>query len=252
MNNLRVFDKSIYNDLLQNKENNCSKYLKTESFVFEKYNLDQNDYIPRFKLKTPTENQNFGLDNSITLFEYLKDIDMSIVIDQRFWTTLSHTYYYDYIRARMPFPGKKNNETLSDYRARLDRYVNDHFFQNGEQRRSRHTLAGLWWRAFLTYDDKLHNPFEYTEKLYSFTDSDLLNSVVENTLFLSYPDLAKAFIDVLLEIDYGKIEVVSRKFNREIAALINLEGSIRLYSTFTYDYFYEMINEIVEVILDDL
>lgn len=245
MNNLKVFSTELHDDLKENLNKNREKYLNPETFVYEDYNLNSKDYIPDIELKKPDPSENYEKENSIMLYEALKNLDMSIVIEKVFWTTMSHTYFYDYIQYRMPTPIKKGGETTSDYRDRLDSFIERHYFQSGYQRKTRHTLSGLWWRAHVTYDKNLSNPYEYTEKLYSFSDRDLMNAVVENTIFIKYPDLTKAFIDAIIEIDYDEIPGTKREFNRDIATLINLEGSTRLFNTFDYEDFTKVINEII-------
>lgn len=248
MSNLKIFHKSLYDDLLLNMSDNRRKYLKPTSFIYEEYDLASNEYSPVVKLILPKNDDNYEVENSIALYDSLKKLDMSIIIDKRFWTTLSHTYYYDYIQSRIPVPTKKSGETIDQYNKKLDSYINDHYFQDGWQRRSRHTLSGLWWRAHLTYDERLDDPFEYTKKLNSFTDRDLMNAMIENTLYVKYPELTKAFIDEVLKIDYKQIQGNKREFNRDLAALINLEGSTRLFNMLSYQDFSKIIKEIIGIL----
>ena len=245
MQNIKVFSTDLHDDLKDNLSNNRKDYLQSDKFIFNNYNLNPEDYKSNIELIKPESDKDFEKKNSIILYEALKDLDMSIIVEKVFWTTLSHTYYYDYIQNRMPAPVKEDTETLTSYNEKLDKFIDRHYFQGGYQYKTRHALSGLWWRAHVTYDEALNNPYEYTEKLYSFSDRDLMNAVVENTNFIKYPDLTKAFIDSILTLDYDKISGSKREFNRDIAALINLEGSTRLFNTFTYDDFMNIIAEII-------
>ena len=58
-----------------------------------KSNYDYNEYLSCCK-----KYKDFEKKNSIILYEALKELDMSIIVEKVFWTTLSHTYYYDYIQ----------------------------------------------------------------------------------------------------------------------------------------------------------
>lgn len=246
LNEIKIFSKDFYDKLKLEIGNNRNEYLKSKSFVYEKYHLNQKDYIPKVNLKKPMGDQKFELENSKVLYNSLLDLDMSIIINKRFWTTLSHTYYYDYLQKRIPTPKKKSNQSQQDYAKLLDKHISDHYFREG--RNSRHMLSGLWWRTHVTYDEDLENPFEYTEKLYALSDRDLMNAMIENTLFIKYPILTKALLDVIETIDYNRIKGSRRNFNRKLATLINLEGSTRLLNVFKYDDYIKLIKEMVHTL----
>lgn len=247
MNDLKTFNEALYADLWWRREENRNKYLKPTSFIYEEYNLPPEEYKPVVELLNPDGDKDYEEENTIAFYDAFKDLDMSIAIDRKFWVMLSHTYYYEYIQDRIYVPRKKTSETIDDFNDRLDNYIADHYFWY--QRRSRHALSGFWWRGHVTYDENLVDPFEYTKKLVSFTDSDLKNALVENTIYTKYPDLAKALIDQILEIDYEEIPVGKREFNRDLAALINLEASTRLFNMLTYSDFVEIIREITNILM---
>ena len=116
------------------------------------------------------------------IFEWLKELNIGDANDRRLWTTLTHIHFWGYTRLRWSI--KKSTEI---------NVIKTRYFYEGSslQARLRNSISRLWWVAKLTYDEKLENPYEYTEIVWS--SQDLMQNLFERS-FGTYPNIRQAIL----------------------------------------------------------
>lgn len=146
------------------------KYIK---YAKKHYNDDNIDWI-----KSITNNEdNFGIfkkdfddfeliisdkpekddiENMKIIYDSLKNLTDSQASDERLWSGLSHTKFWNYMQKRWPLPNEPE---------KWEKHILQHyFFAHGARSTVLNGLARLWWYARLTYDEtNIDNPYELTE-----------------------------------------------------------------------------------------
>lgn len=160
---------------------NIYKYQSFDSqWVLDSYNDGENPFLEfklefeEFKLNTDYETASeMELANSKILYKNLKGLSDTQAADERLWSGLTHSIFYEYVHKRWVFD-KKNMEKPN--------YILSRYFYSGGQARGiiRNTLSKLWWIGKLTYDENRSNPFELTDVL---GNSDMATRV--NDMFTS-------------------------------------------------------------------
>lgn len=108
--------------------------------------------------------------NAIILHKTLnsKVIPLRYLVDERFWSYLTHTKYWSYIQKRWPATSE-------------DRIKENWFFKSGNTVFSRQSLVRLWWKAECSYDSKNENdPYELTKVAFDFADP--FNQIIERRI----------------------------------------------------------------------
>lgn len=178
---LKMYTDYLLNDLKTNRKNNLDNYNNEHSFVkslydnydLELYNLDKEVEFPNLDYTIATkENQKnqweIDCNNSIKLHkEFIQkyDIGLDILSDERFITYLTRDVYYDYMRNRWPANGKEN------------RVIQKYFLPSGSQGFTRNMFLRLFWYSYITYDEKLKDPYELTKVAFEFADP--VNQIME-------------------------------------------------------------------------
>lgn len=102
--------------------------------------------------------------NSIAFYERLKMLTPVQATDERLWTCLTHTHYWEYMRARWP----------RDDEASFDSIETKWFFKgNAMERLARNGLARLWWGAYATVLPDALDPYRLTRVLFRNTEIQL-------------------------------------------------------------------------------
>lgn len=143
-----------------------------------------------FKLNTNFETASeMDLANSKILYENLKGLSDTQAADERLWSGLTHSNFYEYVHKRWVFD-EKNMEKPN--------YILSRYFYSGGQARGiiRNTLSKLWWIGRLTYDETRCNPFELTDVL---GNSDMATRVSDmfTSSFSRNPKVVHAFLGAI-------------------------------------------------------
>lgn len=133
------------------------------------------------------------IDNAIKLYDYLHNLDKTQASDKRLWIYLSHVTFREYTMQRWPL--KATEEDLAnniEARRKAISYISERWFLSGNARSlRRHSIARLWWAAYLTvspwekdpeYFGRLENNdrFIYTRIL--FSNQDIVQQILERKL----------------------------------------------------------------------
>lgn len=133
------------------------------------------------------------IDNAIKLYDFLQNLDKTQASDKRLWIYLSHVTFREYTMQRWPLKVTKE-DLVSNQEARRKAvsYIGERWFLSGNARSlRRHSIARLWWAAYLTvapwekdpeYFSSLENTdrFVYTRAL--FSNQDIVQQILERKL----------------------------------------------------------------------
>ncbi len=237
MENQRIFRKS-YCDALKARVKDASFITFYESDEFE-YNENQVLISPNIKtlnsidLREPDEKLPYDFENAKILYEKYKDLTPLQASDVRLWAYLSHVQFYKYVRKRWP-----NVKTVANPK----KYILEHWFIETPSQGNliRHSLAGLWWNAYLTYDDTRKDPYELTKELYKQLD------IATRTLTTYEAGRHKELVHGVLEfiIENPILFATARETKtRHITRYINIIGGTKPLGFFSKDYFKALIKQ---------
>jgi len=154
------------------------------------------------------------LENSIKLFTALKDIDLVQANDKRLWVSLSHTYFFKYVKERWGINDTSSNEVIKD------RF---HFEGTGLRARNQNGVARLWWAARITYDESKSDPFELTKLLWE--KQDFYQNLIDRK-FSTYKATLMGFLNF-----YAENKDIDLKYEmRKLFKGINAYGGVRVLS----------------------
>ncbi len=156
-------------DLSQNFEKNLEYYENQDKKWFQNYLQQGNglisygNEIPDFVL---SQNENYNvsdLENIKILHQNLKELPLSVASDERFWTGLSHTTFFDYIWYRQGEEIKKSKDNDKERKKK----IKGAYFRNVAGRRGIfvNCLSRLWWTGYLVYDKNRADPYELAKPL---------------------------------------------------------------------------------------
>lgn len=163
--NLVFLKQTALDMLVKNIENNKAYYYSAEPWIdryFQEkgsrnYCFDSGIVINDFELLPGDETSD--VENSIRVYEAMGGkLNRLQATDFRLWSSLTHTFGWDYMQARWPM--EKNKE--------IGR-ITDRYFR-GSHPYMRNGISRLYWAAELTYDPDNENPYEYLEYVLRYQD----------------------------------------------------------------------------------
>lgn len=202
-------------------------------YVTKKYEVDD------FELKVPNNEKDRETDfeNSITLYERLKNLPLYILTDERFWSWINFDKGYQVALKYMPI---ENGKAI----------FKDHWLFTQGKRRGLFfgVLSRCYFRVALTVDETLDDPYEYTrfviEKPERFRNLSWRSFSSEKKIVLG---ALKAEKRVLNEF---RIEERTEYFT-ELAKDISKLGSVMLLDVMEEkdieDYVYKKYRKMIEV-----
>jgi len=159
-----------YVDELRNgvSERRLISYYESDTFEFNPEEVWQSPEITKadsINLLIPDSVSLYDFENSVRVYEAYKDLTPLQASDIRLWTYLTHVDLYKYVSNRWP--------SVRDKRAtNPTKYILDHWFISSPSQTNflRHSIAGLWWAAYLTYDETREDRYELTKLIYRQLD----------------------------------------------------------------------------------
>ncbi|WP_077618312.1 DUF6339 family protein [Litchfieldia sinesaloumensis] len=205
-------------------QENLELYTSKESWLGKELNITASNLL---QLKvTNTKNRSADdLDNAIRLYSAYKDLPYTLASDQNYWTLLTHTEYWQFMRERWPIEEAQGDPV---------EFIKTRYFF-GQKGMYRNGLSRLWWYVELTYDKELDDPYKYTKLL--LEDQDLAGQTIENK-FLSRNKVAMRALFEMLEYveklqEEGTIHILTgkqrRNLVRDIAKYFNLSGAVEMW-----------------------
>ena len=147
------------------------------------------------------ENQD-DFNNIKIVYSALKDLPTYIMMDDRFWSALTHTIMWDYVTKRSV--GYKKG--VKDSKKKLYNSFFTHT-SNGKKRGTYvNCVSRLWWAGKLTYDSDSENHFELTEELCKKGFASTI-MIFSSSNIIGREETRKALLTVIKELRQNKIDV---------------------------------------------
>ena len=145
------------------------------------YSFNTTIAIPDFELIIGDSKTD--LDNSKIIFESLKNTITPVqASDLRLWAYLAHDTFWDYMKTRWPIDVPDEDDESGTEKEKMIRRIGSRYFFQASKGKAfvRQGIARLYWSAYLTYDEKIPDPYEYTE--YFLSKQDIFTSSTERSL----------------------------------------------------------------------
>lgn len=200
----------LYRDVAATE--NYDNYLGNRFIYEEKYAKGPTGIFidPDIKL----DPQKTDLENSIVLYEALKDLNEVQASDERLWTYLIHVHFWDYMQGRWPI--EESKKPLSRIRER-------YFLRNlNLESLTRNGLSRLWWYAHITFDSNRKNKYELLEIL--LQRQDLVVGITERAIG-SNKKIRTGLLEYLQE---NPSIASSENLSRELIKALNLYGGVKM------------------------
>lgn len=226
MSNIVLIKSEILNDLKDNI--NLDLYRSGDnSEILSVLGLDSISNENILNVSDPNNKSADDFENCKTLYEHLKYLPLSIASDERFWSYLTHTTFWDYMCQRWPLQAAEGDETT---------FIKTRFFFDSKRKTFyRNGLSRLWWYAYLTYDETKTNPYHFTKMM--LTNQEIANLLIETTQLSRNKVALKATLEVIFDFlkleDSNKVEKVKNKRNfiRGLIKYTNLVGGVTIWDT---------------------
>lgn len=204
--------------------------------------------IPEFQLKVSDDGdyRKVDFDNSITLYESLKDLPRYILTDERFWAWINFNVGYQASLQSMPI---KSNSTF------LDHWL---FTQGTRRGIFFGVMSRCFFRVALTIDERLEDKYELTRFVIDnperFRNLSWRSSSSEKHIVLGALKAEKAIYDNYINdpIMGKKMKKTEKQKNNvytKLAVYLSLYGSVRLIDVVSeeeiYNFVYEKMNNYI-------
>lgn len=193
---------------------------------------------------------NADVDNAIKVYEYLRNLDKTQASDRRLWVYLSHVTFRKYTLGRWGIKATPEEVNVNaDAKRKAISYIAEHWFLSGSSRSlRRHSIARLWWAAYLTVAPWEKDPeyfagldqsdrYVYTKVLFSTQD------IYQQTLERNLGRFPKLLIAILEYLRQNPDVAQSREAIRSIMKELNLVLGYRKLSALSLDELYKVIAE---------
>lgn len=168
------------------------------------------------------------VDNSIIIFENLKELTRVQANDKRLWTTLTHTTFLKYTIERWNINKEASTDTL------VRRF---HYEGSGLETRMRNSISRLWWAAKLTYDeDNTTDKYFLTKILWS--KQDIFQNLVERS-YGTYESVVKGFLEF-----YSKNLDLKEDKLRKLFTALNSIGGVKVLSALSREDVINTLNDL--------
>lgn len=155
------------------------------------------------------------------IYSALKELTESQACDERLWSGLCHSDFYEYTQAR--WSNQRQAESMKKESVIKGRY----FYSQDSKSKTRHTLAKLWWIGKMVYDEQTpENPLHFVDTL-ARKDMGTRVSDVFTSGFSRNMHLLRPFLNVVDEYD-SKIRLMSADYFRSLAQYLNILGGLYL------------------------
>ena len=217
-----------------------------ESAVIEKYRQPLFDYDEDAVLVMPgiesvTEQglpdlmkPKDDFESAKAVFKSLQKLTPIQASDPRLWTYLTHVDLYEYMTQRW-------RDVITGETSKID-YIIEHWFVKtpSQQCLMRNAISGMWWAAYLSYDETRNDPFELTRVFYK--DLDLPTRTIGTYRIGRHKEAVKGvlqFIKDFPDVMYSHFETKTRYIFKHF----NVIGGSKPLSLFDMDFFYDECKE---------
>lgn len=241
--NLLVVTKKLQS--FPNNSNWLSSIYSGKIFEEKKYK------IPEFSLKVSPDGDYSKVDfeNSIILYESLKELPRYVLTDERFWAWINFAMCYEACLQSMPI---KTNSTFKDH----------WLFSQGTRRGIFFgVMSRCFFRVALTIDERLDDKYELTKFVIDnperFRNLSWRSNSSEKHIVLGALKAEKAIYDSYINDPVYrekmlKSEKGTHNVYTEVASFLSLYGSVRLIDTISEEDIFKAIYEKMEDYIKNL
>lgn len=189
-----IFNRAYSEELRENLATgeSLADYLKAETDVPADGTLQSTLLVSESAPELNTD-VSADVDNAIKLYEYLYRLDKTQASDKRLWIYLSHVTFRDYTMGRWGLKQSADELDISpEAKRKAINYIGERWFLSGNARSlRRHSIARLWWAAYLTvapwqkdpeYFGSLENSDKYIYTRVLFSTQDIVQQILERRL----------------------------------------------------------------------
>lgn len=242
MKPLRIFRQDHLDILKSRIRTNVARYQQESPWideVFEGATWHQEAAVRAtdIELRMPDKDNLYDVENTEAVYTALETLTPAQAADERLWTALSHSYFWEYMTKRWPVSDKKNKEEFIRTR---------YFFMTDRSRALvRNGIARLWWYGHFTYEPDRADPFELTRVLLS--KLDIAQSILERNVS-NVPGLARAVLDSLHERKEMARPFDDRHEFRSLMRHLNAMGGVTILDTVDRSEFQDIVGRKIESI----
>ena len=159
--------------------------------------------------------------NCKIIYQHLSFLTESQACDERLWTGLCHSVYYEYLRKRWDYDTKlpkTQKETVSNIKSR--------FFFSGGIRAGlyRNSIAKCWWVGRNTYDPSNSNPFEKLDIIGSNDISSKISDIFYSNNFSANPVILNGIVKAFKNFKEENIQLSRKEHIRPSLQFLNAVG----------------------------
>jgi hypothetical protein len=175
-------------------------------------------------------------ENSINIYKYLNDLDLSFAAQPVLWTYLTHVTFRQYTQKRWRLPAIIPDDEKNLRKAKS--LIAERWFYQGSKAMSHNALARLWWAAHLTVSPwnqdvkfkslKDEDDFIYTRVI--FSNQDMHTSLMEREVFQS-----KTLYFATLDLLRTHPELVSKEHIQDLSKELNLIAGFKKIEAMTFE-----------------
>lgn len=198
--------------------------------------------IPEFNLKISQDGDYSKVDfeNSIALYEALKDLPRYILTDERFWAWINFTVGYKASLQSMPI---KSNSTFMDHWMFTQGTRRGIFFG---------VMSRCFFRVALTVDERLDDKYELTKFVINnperFRNLSWRSNSSEKHIVLGALKAEKAIYDNYINDPVYKDRIIqaekgTHNIYTEVASFLSLYGSVRLIDVISEEDIFKAVYE---------
>ncbi len=230
--------KTSFNEHLQyyidNKHDELLELLNSKEYLLDSaYEID--DFTNKLVFLEDTDAAD--LENIKIVYDAMKDIPDFVMMDDRFWAAINHTFMWDYIRRR------RKEEAFSKGVKDQKEAIYNSFFTHTRHGKKRGTFVNcvsrLWWAGRLTYesgnDDKYYLTAELCKKGFPSTIVPFSSSNI-----MGREETRRALLSVVMELRKKGIDVKRDDIFAGIRYL-NLYAGITIIDMISYDELYDIV-----------
>ncbi|MFH1310738.1 MAG: DUF6339 family protein [Candidatus Omnitrophota bacterium] len=197
------------NDIDQGYLKDGVKFNATDTMINP---LLQSPTESQLTLMMPDEGDDFQFNNSKSLYEHFKNMNITQATDARIWTYLTHVTFWKYMSRFRPI-GKQPEDKRKNY-------IRRHYFLDPVNAKNLvlNDISLLWWGAHLSHDEQnKEDPYWLTKEFFSMLDytRHLLPSVQgrNKTFVRAVLNFVVDHEEIFSEAKEAKVRFVMRKCN---------------------------------------
>ena len=205
---------------------NLEKYEKDEFILDGDYEEHKMKNEPEDLCSKMDINNDFNA--AITLYEAYSELSPIDAASHAFWTSLSHTILFKYVKERWP-----HQDSVSD----KNRILRKWFYAGGL---NRNALASLWWGVYLTKDEKLG--YELT-KIF-FSNFSFRNAFWGQSTLFRYKPATQGVLDFFYKYRNDENYKLNEARGRYITKYFNQLGAVKRLAAMPREFFFEEMERI--------